>query len=73
MLNWTLPAPRGIPKLAANEMIDSIYEELGIIRGRLKYRLGVLSFAVFSAAAYILLFTETCTREGKCALLAQRF
>jgi hypothetical protein len=73
ILNWPLPAPRGIPKLAANEMLDSIYDELGIVRGRLKYRLGLLSFAFFSGATYILLFAESCTHEGQCVHLVQGF
>lgn len=69
IFNWPPSAPKGMPKAEVKNRIDQLYDEVGITRGRLKYRLGLLSFAFFSALAYVLLFSETCTYEGQCAPL----
>jgi hypothetical protein len=69
LLNWPPPIPKGMIKVTANQWIDSVYAELGIVRGRLKYRLGLPLFALFSAVTYVLLFAESCPIEGKCSPL----
>jgi hypothetical protein len=65
LLNLAPPAPKGITRTE----VDTVYTEMGIKHGRLKYRLGLVTFAFFSAASYMLLSAESCTVEGKCTPL----
>jgi hypothetical protein len=60
------PSPKILEKAAFRDMIDNVYLEMGIVRGRLKYRLGVAAFAVFSLASYLLFFGEACDAAGRC-------
>jgi hypothetical protein len=69
LLNWPTPVPKGVTRAEVNDFIDTVYTEIGIKHGRRKYRLGLVTFAFFSAASYVLLFAESCTVEGKCTPL----
>jgi hypothetical protein len=62
LLNVPTPAPKGVTRAE----VDTVYTERGIKHGRLKYRLGLVAFAFFAAASYVLLFAESCTAEEKC-------
>jgi hypothetical protein len=65
LLNLKAPAPKG----ATRAEVDIVYADMGIEHGRLKYLLGLVTFALFSAASYVLLLAESCTTEGKCTPL----
>ena len=65
LLNLQPPAP----KAATRAGVDTVYAEMGIKHGLLKYRLGLVTFAVFSGASCLLPFAESCTAEGKCTPL----
>src|SRR5262249_34183018 len=60
-------SPKGLlSKTEFRAAVDEANQEWGITHGRLKHRLGLIAFAVFSLAAYVLLFSETCTSSGEC-------
>ena len=66
ILNIPPPAPKRLSKTELRAEVDEAYQEWGITHGRLKYRLGLIAFAVFSLAAYVLLFSELCSPSGEC-------
>ena len=66
ILNIAPSVPKGISKTEFRATVDTVYEGWGITRGRLKSRLGLIAFAVFSLAACVLFFGETCTLSGEC-------
>lgn len=61
--------PKGMSKDNVASMADSVYEELGIKKGRLKYRLGIAAFGGTSLILYVLVFGELCTSDGTCAAI----
>jgi hypothetical protein len=65
LLNLKAPAPKGVTRAE----VDTVYTKMGIEHGRLKYLLGLVTFAFFFAASYLLLFADSCTAEGKCTPL----
>jgi hypothetical protein len=69
LLNLKAPAPKGVTRAE----VDTVYTEMGIEHGRLKYLLGFVTFAFFAAASYVLLVAESCTTEGKCTPLLRTF
>jgi hypothetical protein len=69
ILIWPPSTPDGYSKEEIAQFIDEGYAAIGIRRGRLKYRLGVLAFALCSGIAYVLAFTEVCSPRGECAPL----
>jgi hypothetical protein len=73
MLSWPPAASNAISKQEMARFAEEVYAELGIARGRLKYRLGVLGFALFSGMAYILVFGQVCTYEGQCTPFISKF
>ncbi|KIZ45046.1 hypothetical protein OO17_08575 [Rhodopseudomonas palustris] len=71
ILNWPPTIPKGVSKADAKNLVNQIYEELGIKKGRAKYRFGLLLFMLFSLVSYAFLFGEFCTIDGKCTPLLQ--
>ena len=65
ILNIPPSVPKAIPKTEFHETINEIYQGWGIRHGRLKSRLGLIAFAVFSLTTYVLLWSETCTPSGE--------
>ncbi|MET4841924.1 hypothetical protein [Bradyrhizobium japonicum] len=56
ILMWPPSRPNGYSKEEIAQFVEEFYGEIGIGRGRLKYRLGVLAFALCSGTAYLLSF-----------------
>jgi hypothetical protein len=65
LLNLKAPAPKGVTRVE----VDTGYAEMGIEHGRLKYFLGLVTFAFLLAASYVLPIAESCAAEGKCTPL----
>jgi hypothetical protein len=66
ILNIAPPVPKGLSKTEFRATVDAVYEGWGITHGRLKSRLGLISFATFSLGAYVFFFGEICTLSGEC-------
>jgi hypothetical protein len=66
IFGWPPPLPKGRAKSEALDAIDTGYRELGIQRGRLKYRLGMIAFGLSSAVGYVLFFGEVCDAGDQC-------
>ena len=66
ILNIDPSVPKGISKTEFRATVDTVYEGWGITHGRLKDKLGLIAFTVFSLAAYAVFFGETCTPAGQC-------
>ncbi len=69
ILNIAPPVPKGLSKTEFRATVDAVYEEWGITHGRLKSRLGLIAFAIFSLGAYVFFFGEICTLSGECTTM----
>ncbi|MET4482972.1 hypothetical protein [Bradyrhizobium sp. F1.13.3] len=67
ILIWPPSPPNGYSNEEIAQFAAECYAEIGIRRGLLKYRIGVLAFALCSAIAYLLAFGEICSPRGECA------
>lgn len=50
---------------AVQAMADEVYSEMGIRRGRLLHRLGLVVFVVACLASWVVFYGEVCS-GGKC-------
>lgn len=70
IMNWPPKQKPLDTQLTASEIADEMYREMGIPRGRLLYRLGLVSFLITSLASWILFYGESCA-GGECQNLLE--
>lgn len=44
-----------------NQLVDEMYEDMGIAKGRLKYRFGLAAYAIGGLLGWILFYSQTVT------------
>jgi hypothetical protein len=62
ILSW----PPAAPDQKVAQLADVFWAEAGVTQARLKNRVGLLGFALFSGIAYTIVFGQICNYENQC-------
>lgn len=52
------PKSKGVDKTETNVLIDKMYNDMGIRKGRLKYRLGLIAYLIGGILGWILFYSK---------------
>lgn len=72
IMNWPPSQKTQDTQITASAIADEMYREMGIPKGRLLYRIGLVSFIITSVASWILFYGESCV-GSECQSILESF